>query len=81
MREDQEYAGGRVRLTAMTAGARLSLQVDIGFGDAVRLRPRKSLTRQEIAEIKARLARGLDAGDRVAIERTLKAYAELDPKI
>ncbi len=35
MREDQEYAGGRVRLTAMIAGARLSLQIDIGFGDAV----------------------------------------------
>jgi hypothetical protein len=35
MREDQEYAGGRVRLTATIAGARLSLQIDIGFGDAV----------------------------------------------
>lgn len=35
MREDQDYAGGRVRLTATIAGARLSLQIDIGFGDAV----------------------------------------------
>jgi Nucleotidyl transferase AbiEii toxin, Type IV TA system len=35
MREDRDYLGARVRLTATIAGARLSLQIDIGFGDAV----------------------------------------------
>ncbi len=35
MREEENYAGGRVRLVATIAGARLSLQIDIGFGDAV----------------------------------------------
>lgn len=35
MREDQDYAGARIRLMAAIAGARLSLQIDIGFGDVV----------------------------------------------
>ena len=35
MREEENYAGGRVRLVATIAGVRLSLQIDIGFGDAV----------------------------------------------
>lgn len=35
MREDEDYPGARVMLTARLAGARLSLQIDIGFGDAV----------------------------------------------
>ena len=34
-RENDEYQGVRVTLEARIAGARLSLQVDIGFGDVV----------------------------------------------
>ena len=35
IREDQEYQGVRLRLSADLAGAHIRLQVDIGFGDAV----------------------------------------------
>jgi len=35
MRDEEGYPGARVRLEARLAGARLSVQVDIGFGDAV----------------------------------------------
>lgn len=35
IREAQEYDGIRVRITAMIAGARVSLKIDVGFGDAV----------------------------------------------
>ncbi|HQT89668.1 MAG TPA: nucleotidyl transferase AbiEii/AbiGii toxin family protein [Acidiphilium sp.] len=34
-REEVEYGGVRVRTTATIAGARISIQVDIGFGDAI----------------------------------------------
>lgn len=39
IREDQEYQGQRVELTAMLGDARIDLQVDVGFGDAVTPRP------------------------------------------
>ena len=35
IREEVEYGGVRVRTTAAIAGARIPIQVDIGFGDAV----------------------------------------------
>jgi hypothetical protein len=35
IREADEYAGVRVRLDARLAGARIPVQVDVGFGDAV----------------------------------------------
>jgi len=35
IREDVEYSGIRIRLRATLAGARLELQIDIGFGDAI----------------------------------------------
>lgn len=35
IREEQEYRGVRVRLTAHLAGARIPLQVDVAFGDVV----------------------------------------------
>ena len=35
IREEQDYPGQRVQLTAMLGKARIPLQVDIGFGDAV----------------------------------------------
>ena len=35
IREDQEYGGVRVTLTAMLGVARIPIQVDVGFGDAV----------------------------------------------
>jgi hypothetical protein len=35
IREDQDYEGVRVRLTARLGNARIPLQVDVGFGDAV----------------------------------------------
>jgi hypothetical protein len=35
IREEVEYGGARVRTTATIAGARIPIQVDIGFGDAV----------------------------------------------
>jgi hypothetical protein len=35
IREEMEYGGVRVRTTAMIAGARIAIQVDIGFGDAI----------------------------------------------
>ncbi len=35
IREDQEYGGVRVTLTAHVATAKVKLQVDIGFGDAI----------------------------------------------
>ncbi len=35
IRDRQEYGGVRVRLTAMLGRARVPLQIDVGFGDAV----------------------------------------------
>jgi predicted nucleotidyltransferase component of viral defense system len=35
IREDQEYGGVRVTLTAFLGNARIPLQIDIGFGDAI----------------------------------------------
>lgn len=35
IREEQEYGGQRVTLTAMLGNARIPLQIDVGFGDAV----------------------------------------------
>lgn len=35
IKEDQEYEGVRVHLTADLAGARIPLRIDVGFGDAV----------------------------------------------
>jgi hypothetical protein len=35
IREEAEYGGVRVRTTATIAGARLPIQVDVGFGDAI----------------------------------------------
>jgi hypothetical protein len=35
IREDQEYAGKRMLFFAYLAGARIRIQVDVGFGDAV----------------------------------------------
>jgi predicted nucleotidyltransferase component of viral defense system len=35
IREEAEYGGVRVRTTATIAGARIPIQVDVGFGDAV----------------------------------------------
>jgi hypothetical protein len=35
IREEMEYGGIRVRLTATLDGARIPLQIDVGFGDAV----------------------------------------------
>ena len=41
IREDLEYEGVRIHLGARLGVARISIQVDIGFGDAVTPRPRK----------------------------------------
>jgi hypothetical protein len=35
IKEDAEYEGARVRLTATMAKARLVVQIDIGFGDSI----------------------------------------------
>jgi predicted nucleotidyltransferase component of viral defense system len=35
IREEQEYDGVRVKLVATLAGARIPLQIDLGFGDAI----------------------------------------------
>lgn len=35
IRDDQEYLGIRVRLLGFLGPARLAVQVDVGFGDAV----------------------------------------------
>ena len=42
--EDAEYEGVRVRIPASLDGARLLLQVDVGFGDAVEPPPPVELT-------------------------------------
>ena len=39
IKEDPEYEGARVRLTATVAKARLVVQIDIGFGDSIVPRP------------------------------------------
>ena len=39
IKEDAEYEGARVRLIAMVSNARLTVQIDIGFGDAIVPRP------------------------------------------
>lgn len=39
IREGAEYGGVRVRTTATIAGARLPIQIDVGFGDAVTPQP------------------------------------------
>lgn len=41
IKEDAEYEGARVRLTAMVSNARLPVQIDIGFGDAIVPAPAK----------------------------------------
>ncbi len=41
IREDLEYEGVRIHLDARLGVARIAIQVDIGFGDAVTPRPRK----------------------------------------
>jgi predicted nucleotidyltransferase component of viral defense system len=41
IKEDAEYEGARVRLTAMVSNARLPMQIDIGFGDAIVPAPAK----------------------------------------
>lgn len=40
MRGRQEYGGVRVKLTAMLSNARIPLQVDVGFGDAITPKPK-----------------------------------------
>lgn len=40
IRDRQEYGGVRVKLTAMLGRARVPLQIDVGFGDAVTPRPK-----------------------------------------
>lgn len=35
MKEDEEYSGVRVKFQAKLAAARISIQIDVGFGDAV----------------------------------------------
>ncbi len=42
IREDLEYEGVRINMEAHLSGARISLQVDIGFGDAVLPEPDES---------------------------------------
>ena len=39
IKEDDEYDGVRIKLLAELAGARIPMQIDIGFGDAVYLEP------------------------------------------
>ena len=39
VREEAEYGGVRVRLTALLGSARIRLQVDVGFGDAITPEP------------------------------------------
>ena len=41
IKEDAEYDGARVRLTATVSKARLVVQIDIGFGDSIVPRPRR----------------------------------------
>jgi len=41
IRADEEYAGVRIRLVARLAGARIPVQVDVGFGDAIVPPPRR----------------------------------------
>jgi len=41
IREEQEYGGIRVTLLGMLHGARIPLQIDIGFGDAITPAPEK----------------------------------------
>lgn len=41
IKEDQEYSGIRIRLDALSNSARIRLQIDVGFGDAVVPAPTK----------------------------------------
>ncbi len=41
IREDEQYEGIRLRLRAELAGARIAVQVDIGFGEAITPEPRQ----------------------------------------
>ncbi|MFA5291939.1 MAG: nucleotidyl transferase AbiEii/AbiGii toxin family protein [Phycisphaerae bacterium] len=41
IRDDQEYFGIRIRLSAFLANARIPLQIDIGFGDALTPAPQE----------------------------------------
>jgi len=41
IREEQEYEGVRMRLEARTGSARIPVQVDVGFGDALTPRPKR----------------------------------------
>jgi len=43
IREDEEYEGVRLRIPAGLAGARIQVQVDIGFGDAIVLRASREI--------------------------------------
>jgi hypothetical protein len=46
IREELEYGGVRVRTQATIAGARIPIQVDVGFGDAITLVPSRSTIRR-----------------------------------
>lgn len=41
IRVEEEYAGTRIKLMAMLGGARIPLQIDVGFGDAVTPEPQE----------------------------------------
>jgi len=55
IRDDQEYAGVRVRLVAWLGSAKVPLQVDVGFGDAVTPAPRFELYPSALAQPRARV--------------------------
>ena len=63
IREEVEYGGVRVRTTATIAGARVPIQVDIGFGDAVTPAP-VEIDYPDVAGQPRAAPSGLSRGDR-----------------
>lgn len=63
VREEAEYGGVRVRTTAVIAGARIPIQVDIGFGDAVNASARRNRL-SDIAGRSGTASSGLSRRDR-----------------
>ena len=56
IREEQEYGGIRVKLVAMLGNARIPMQIDVGFGDAITpeaaIRPYPTLLNTDAPELR-----------------------------
>lgn len=87
IREQQEYGGIRVKLVAMLGNGHIPMQIDVGFGDAITLQPKKTvfpaLLEQDAPELRMYppetvVAEKLEAMVRLGIAKSrMKDYYDL----